>query len=103
MSEGEVSHLGGSPDLVNRKFEAESSNRLYAVNITYVHGGADGLVHHSHHDAVVHQHAVHHPRVMEYGMLLSTGMVGDFYANAMSESVNGTYKTELVWRRKPSN
>lgn len=103
MSEGEVSHLGGSPDLVNRKFEAESSNRLYAVNITYVHGGTDGLVHHSHHDAVVHQHAAHHPRVMEYGMLSSTGMVGDFYANAMSKSVNGTYKTELVWWRKPSN
>ncbi len=40
---------------------------------------------------------------MEYGMLSSTGMVGDFYANAMSKSVNGTYKTELVWWRKPSN
>ena len=29
------------------------------------------------------------------------GTVGDSYDNAMAESVNGAYKTELVWRRKP--
>ena len=40
-------------------------------------------------------------RVREYGMLPSTGTVGDSYDNAMAESVNGSYKTELVWRRKP--
>lgn len=40
-------------------------------------------------------------RVMEYGMLPSTGTVGDSYDNAMAESVDGAYKTELVWRRKP--
>ena len=34
-------------------------------------------------------------------MLPSTGAVGDSYDNAMAESVNGAYKTELVWRRKP--
>ena len=34
-------------------------------------------------------------------MLPSTGTVGDSYDNAMAESVNGAYKTELVWRRKP--
>ena len=33
-------------------------------------------------------------------MLPSTGTVGDSYDNAMAESVNGAYKTELVWRRK---
>ena len=37
----------------------------------------------------------------EHGMLPSTGTVGDSYDNAMTESVNGAYKTELVWRRKP--
>ena len=31
-------------------------------------------------------------------MLPSTGTVGDSYDNAMAESVNDTYKTELVWR-----
>ncbi len=40
-------------------------------------------------------------RVKEHGILPSTGTVGDSYDNAMAESVNGTYKTELVWRRKP--
>ena len=34
-------------------------------------------------------------------MLPSTGMVGDSYDNATAESVNGAYKTELVWRRRP--
>ena len=44
---------------------------------------------------------VYTTRVREYGMLPSTGTVGDSYDNAMAESVNGAYKTELVWRRKP--
>ena len=34
-------------------------------------------------------------------MLPSTGMVGDSYDNATAESVNGAYKTELVWRLRP--
>ena len=29
------------------------------------------------------------------------GTVGDSYDNAMAESADGAYKTELVWRRKP--
>lgn len=40
-------------------------------------------------------------RVMEYGMLPSIGTVGDSYDNAMSESADGAYKTELVWLRRP--
>ena len=34
-------------------------------------------------------------------MLPSTGTVGDSYDNAMAESADGAYKTELVWRRRP--
>ena len=34
-------------------------------------------------------------------MLPFTGTVGDSYDNAMAESVNGAYKTELVWRSRP--
>ena len=34
-------------------------------------------------------------QVREHGMLPSTGTVGDSYDNAMAESVNGAYKTEL--------
>ena len=40
-------------------------------------------------------------QVREHGMLPSTGTVGDSYDNAMAESADGAYKTELVWRRKP--
>ena len=40
-------------------------------------------------------------RVLEHGMVPSTGTVGDSYDNAMAESVNGAYKTELVRQRKP--
>lgn len=44
---------------------------------------------------------VYATRVNEYGMPPSTGTVGDSYDNAMAESVNGAYKTELVRRRGP--
>ena len=64
------------------------------------HGGADGLVHHGDH-GVQYTSTVYTTRVMEYGMLPSTGTVGDSYNNAMAESADGAYKTELVWRRKP--
>ena len=64
------------------------------------HGGTDGLIHHSDH-GTQYISTVYTTRVMEYGMLPSTGTVGDLYDNAMAESVNGAYKTELVWRRKP--
>ena len=64
------------------------------------HGGTQGLVHHSDHGSQ-YISTVYTTRVREYGMLPSTGTVGDSYDNAMAESVNGAYKTELVWRRKP--
>lgn len=64
------------------------------------HGGTQGLVHHSDH-GIQYISTVYTTRVKEYGMLPSTGTVGDSYDNAMAESVNGAYKTELVWRRKP--
>lgn len=71
-----------------------------AIAWAAAHGGTDGLVHHSDH-GVRHTGTVHATRVMEYGILPSTGTVGDSYDNAMAESVNGAYKTELVWWRKP--
>ena len=64
------------------------------------HGGSDGFVHHSDH-GVQYISTVYTTRVMEYGMLPSTGTVGDSYDNAMAESADGVYRTELVWRRKP--
>ena len=71
-----------------------------AIAWAATHGGTDGLVHHSDH-GVQYISLVYTARVMEYGMLPSTGTVGDSYDNAMAESADGAYKTELVWRRKP--
>ena len=64
------------------------------------HGGTDGLARHGDH-GVQYTGTVCAARVMEYGMLPSTGTVGDSYDDAMAESVDGAYRTELVWRRKP--
>ncbi|NMM94683.1 Transposase subunit B [Bifidobacterium sp. DSM 109957] len=71
-----------------------------AISWAASHGGTDGLVHHSDH-GVQYISLVYTTRVMEYGMLPSTGTVGDSYDNAMAESADGAYKTELVRRRKP--
>ena len=71
-----------------------------AVSWAASRGGADGLIHHSDH-GTQYTGTVYTTRVMEYGMLPSTGTVGDSYDNAMAESADGAYKTELVWRRKP--
>ena len=64
------------------------------------HGGTRGLVHHSDH-GTQYISLVYTTRVEEYGMLPSTGTVGNSYDNTMAESVNGAYKTELVWHSRP--
>lgn len=40
-------------------------------------------------------------RLAEAGVVTSVGSRGDSYANAMAESVNGLYKTELVRKQGP--
>ena len=67
------------------------------------HGGTDGLARHGDHGVGVPPPGPRppHARVMEYGMLPSTGTVGDSRDNAMAESADGAYRTGLVWRRKP--
>ena len=71
-----------------------------AISWAASHGGTDGLVHHSDHGAR-YISLVYTARVGEFGMLPSAGTVGDSYGNAMAESADGAYRTELVWRRKP--
>ena len=71
-----------------------------AVSWAASHGGADGLIHHSDHGTQCIG-TVYATGVMEYGMLPSTGTVGDSCDNAMAESADGAYRTELVWRRRP--
>lgn len=36
-------------------------------------------------------------RLADYGIKSSTGSVGDSYDNALAETVNGLYKTELIY------
>jgi putative transposase len=40
-------------------------------------------------------------RVAAAGLERSVGSVGDSYDNALAESINGLYKTEVIWRRGP--
>ena len=40
-------------------------------------------------------------RLVEAGIEPSVGSVGDSYDNALAESINGLYKTEVIRRRRP--
>jgi putative transposase len=59
-----------------------------------------GLIHHS--DRGVQYVSIHYTeRLAEAGIEPSVGSVGDSYDNALAETVNGLFKTELVRRRGP--
>ena len=36
-------------------------------------------------------------KLSDYGIKSSTGSVGDSYDNALAETINGLYKTELIY------
>ena len=58
----------------------------------------DGLVHHS--DKGVQYLAIRYSiRLVEAGVKASTGTVGDSYDNALAETINGLFKTEVIRRR----
>ena len=132
-------------DLVQRHFGAETANRLWVADLTYVRtwsgfvyvafitdvysryivgwqisrslrsdlaldaleqalwsreGPFDRLVHHS--DRGVQYLSIRYTeRLAEAGVVTSVGSRGDSYDNAMAESVNGLYKTELVRKQGP--
>jgi putative transposase len=59
-----------------------------------------GLIHHS--DRGVQYLAVRYSdRLAAAGVVASVGSRGDSYDNALAESFNGLYKTELIWQREP--
>jgi transposase InsO family protein len=63
-----------------------------------IQGG--GLVHHS--DRGVQYVSIRYTeRLAEAGIEPSVGSVGDSYDNALAESINGLYKTEVIRRRAP--
>jgi transposase InsO family protein len=60
----------------------------------------NGLIHHS--DRGSQYVSIRYTeRLAEAGIEPSVGSVGDSYDNALAESINGLYKTELIWRRGP--
>lgn len=63
-----------------------------------IHGG--GLVHHS--DRGVQYVSIKYTeRLAEAGIEPSVGSIGDSYDNALAETINGLYKTEVIYRRGP--
>ena len=65
------------------------------ISLGASHGGTDGLVHRSGHGARCIG-LVYATGVGEFGMPPPTGTVGASYGNAMAESADGAYRTELV-------
>ena len=59
-----------------------------------------GLIHHS--DRGVQYVSIKYTdRLAEAGVEPSVGSVGDSYDNALAETINGLYKTEVIRRRGP--
>jgi transposase InsO family protein len=58
------------------------------------------LIHHSDHGS---QYIAirYSERLIEAGILPSTGSVGDAYDNALAETINGLFKAEVIRRRGP--
>ena len=62
--------------------------------------GTVGLIHHS--DRGSQYLSIRYTaRLAEAGMESSVGSVGDSYDNALAETINGLYKTEVIRRRGP--
>lgn len=75
---------------------------LHALNMAAFNaqGSLDELVHHADHGSN-HLSIVYTDRIIELGAKPSTGTIGDSYDNALTETVNGLYKTELIRRHDP--
>ena len=59
-----------------------------------------GLVHHADHGSQ-YLSLRYSERLADLGIQASTGSVGDSYDNALAETINGLFKTELIKARKP--
>ena len=61
---------------------------------------AGGLVHHSDR-GVQYVSITYTDRLVDAGIVPSVGSVGDSYDNALAETINGLYKTEVIRRQGP--
>ncbi len=85
---------------VSRSLRAELALDALEMAIWARAGDLDGLVHHS--DRGVQYLAIRYTeRLAEAGAVASVGSKGDSFDNALAETVNGLYKTELISRRGP--
>nr|WP_083088004.1 IS3 family transposase [Actinobaculum suis] len=64
--------------------------------------GLDGLVHHADHGSQ-YTSIAYSDKLADYGIKSSTGSVGDSYDNALAETVNGLYKSELIYSQSWSS
>jgi len=66
----------------------------------HARGKSDDLIHHS--DRGTQYLSIRYSeRLSEAGITASVGSVGDSYDNALAETVNGLYKTEVIRKRGP--
>jgi len=66
----------------------------------HARGKSDDLIHHS--DRGTQYLSIRYSeRLAEAGITASVGSVGDSYDNAMAETINGLYKTEVIRKRGP--
>lgn len=66
----------------------------------HARGKSDGLIHHS--DRGSQYLSIRYSdRLAEAGITASVGSVGDSYDNALAETINGLYKTEVIRKRGP--
>jgi putative transposase len=62
--------------------------------------GAEGVIHHSDRGSQ-YLSICYTERLAEAGMASSVGSRGDSYDNALAETINGLYKTEVIHKRGP--
>ena len=66
----------------------------------HARGKSDELIHHS--DRGTQYLSIRYSdRLAEAGITASVGSVGDSYDNALAETINGLFKTELIRKRGP--
>ena len=66
----------------------------------HARGRSDSLIHHS--DRGTQYLSIRYSeRLAEAGITASVGSVGDSYDNALAETINGLYKTEVIRKRGP--
>jgi putative transposase len=83
----------------SRSLHAELALDALEMAIWHRHGDLDGLIHHS--DRGSQYLAIRYTeRLGEMGVVASVGSKGDSYDNALAETINGLYKTEVIYRRR---